>query len=469
MDTNPPSPSELFVFNGVEGSTGEYLFPPRSAEEILGGLRKQPKSQERALVPGIDPKDLAQSGWGIVFHEREDPAVREALKPLLEHRQGQAGQRFGHLYQEFSGDQAFRDGESKEDFLVRRGATLGPVNPHRMPYYLLLVGSPKLIPYLFQHQLDVQYAVGRICFDTPEEYAQYARSVVEVETGGVKREKRVSFFGAKNPDDLAMRLSADNLVSPLVERLRTPLEWQESRDWQVGAAVAEEATKERLGRLLGGEETPALLFTASHGMGFPCGDSLQRSHQGALLCQNWPGPKEWRRSVPPDFYFSADDVGPDARVGGLVAFHFACHGVGVPETDNFAVHNGQPPRLLAPEPFVSRLPQRLLAHPGGGALAVVGHVERAWAYSFLSKTSTSQVEAFDSTLRLLMDGYPVGFAMEYFNQLYGELASDLIVALQHSDYGEKVDPEEIVGLWTASNDARNYAVLGDPAVRVTVG
>ncbi|HEY0515128.1 MAG TPA: hypothetical protein VGH73_24745, partial [Thermoanaerobaculia bacterium] len=382
---------------------------------------------------------------------------------------GQAGQRYEHLYKEFNGDTAFHDGEGKEDFLVHRDATLGPVNPHRMPYYLLIVGSPKLIPYLFQHQLDLQYAVGRICFDTPEEYAMYARSVVQAETGAVKRDKRVSFFGVKNPDDLATSLSADNLVSPLVEHLRTPLEWQESKDWQVAAAVAEEATKARLGRMLGGEETPALLFTASHGMGFPCGDPMQRTHQGSLLCQDWPGPQAWRKSVPPELYFSVDDVGPDARVGGLVAFHFACHGAGVPATDNFAAHNGQPPRVLAPEPFVSRLPQRLLAHPGGGALAVIGHVERAWAYSFLSKTSTSQVEAFESTLRLLMDGYPVGFAMEYFNQLYGELAADLIAAVQRSDYGDKVDPEEIAGLWTASNDARNYAVVGDPAVRVAVG
>lgn len=468
MDAHQPSSDSLFCFNGVDGSTGEYFFEPKGAFAILGGLRKQPRSREKALIPGIDPKSLAESGWGIIFHEKEDPAVREALTPLMEHRKALAAQRFEHLYQDFSGERAFRDGESKEGFLIGRGATLGPVNPHKMPYYLLIVGSPKLIPYAFQHQLDVQYAVGRICFDTPEEYARYARSVIEAETGGVRRDRRMAFFGVKNPDDWATSLSAEKLVSPLAERLRTPMEWQQATDWSVGCVLAEEATKARLGRLLGGEETPALLFTASHGVGFPCGSALQRSHQGALLCQDWPGPQQWKGPVPSNLYFSADDVKPEARVAGLVAFHFACHGAGVPATDNFAAQNGQSPRPLAPEPFVSRLPQRLLAHPGGGALAVIGHVERAWAYSFLSKTSTGQIEAFDSTLRLLMDGYPVGFAMEYFNQLYGELAADLICALQRSGYGEKIDVEELSGLWTASNDARNYAVVGDPAVRVSV-
>jgi hypothetical protein len=457
-----------FFLNGIDARTGEYFFTPLAAEEILTGMRQEPGSREKALVPGIDPKSLSETGWGVIFHEKESPEIREALKPLLEHRRAQAGERFDHLYREFWGDTSYHVGENKEDFLSRRGANLGPVRPNRMPYYLLLVGSPSVIPYSFQHQLDVQYAVGRICFDSPEEYANYARSVVAAETGGVQRDRKAALFGVRNSDDEATQLSADLLVRPLADALGSPLDWQERTGWKVESALADFATKSRLGRMLGGDETPALLFTASHGLGFSCGDPLQRDHQGSLLCQDWPGPKQWQGYVPPDHYFSADDVGSDANVAGLVAFHFACHGAGVPAVDNFGVRNGQPPRTLAPEPFVSRLPQRLLSHPKGGALAVIGHVERAWAYSFLSKTSTSQLEAFDSTLRLLMDGYPVGFAMEYFNQLYGELAADLITALQRSGYGEKIDPQEIEGLWTAANDARNYAVVGDPAVRVAV-
>ena len=470
IEESEPSANERFVFNGIEGRSGQYLFPPMSAAEIVERLRTMPWSSEKAVAPGIDPKELSATGWGVIFHEHASPEVREALRPLLDHRKAEAGRELEHFYQEFTGENGYQAGESKEKFLGKHDAVTGGVDPDRMPYYLLLVGGPEEIPFHFQHQLDVQYAVGRISFDTPEEYARYAQSVVDAETKGAGRARRLALFGVCNPDDPATGLSAGRLVRPLAERLVEPKKWQAVRDWEVRSSVAQEATKARLGQFLSGEENPAILFTASHGMGFPHGDDLQRDHQGALLCQDWPGPKEWSGPVPTDFYFSGDDVNGDVRVHGLIAFHFACHGAGTPEKDEFAMRSefGSLPRALAPQPFVARLPQRLLAHPGGGALAVIGHVERTWAYSFLGQRSLSQLDAFDWALRLLMDGFPVGYAMEYFNQRYGELAADLTLALQKIGYGEWFSDDELAGLWTANNDARNYAVLGDPAVRVKV-
>ena len=69
-------------------------------------------------------------------------------------------------------------------------------------------------------------------------------------------------------------------------------------------------------------------------------------------------------------------------------------------------------------------------------------------------------------VRRLLDGQPLGWAMEYFNQRYAELASDLAAEVESLGFGKKLDEKVIADLWTASHDARNYTIVGDPAVRV---
>ncbi|MEF3273195.1 MAG: hypothetical protein K6356_02175 [Chloroflexus sp.] len=475
---------EQLYFNGVNASRGEYAYEPIAVSElarlIMGDrpssdqIEPDPEQRtalrERYLInasgafrvkEGIDATDLAQAGWGGIFPATVDAApLREALSELLNWRRAQAGPR----YRECLGPRGHRPDESKTAFLRRQGAaTSGPVDPDRFPYYLLLVASPTEIPFRFQYQLDVQYAVGRIYFDTLAEYAAYARSVVQAERDGSFLPRRVVFAGVQNPDDVATSWSLHGLIQPLTAELTSH---PQRGDWSVAAIPGLAATKERLWQLLH-HEPPALLFTASHGVEFESSDPRQLAHQGAVLCADWPGPQAWRnRPLPSQFYLAGDDIASDAVLTGTMIFQFACFGAGCPREDDFPHVRGIR-SAIAPQAFVAGLPRRLLALPRGGALAFIGHVERAWTFSFSDTHGGKQIETFSSTLRrLLFAGAPV--ALEFFNERYAELATVLTEDIENARWGQALDPVELATRWTEHNDMRSYIIIGDPAIRLRV-
>jgi hypothetical protein len=160
-------------------------------------------------------------------------------------------------------------------------------------------------------------------------------------------------------------------------------------------------------------------------------------------------------------------VADSARLTGMISFHFACYGAGTPRLDEFSHLTGAAGRAqIAPADFLACLPQRLAGHPKGGALAVIGHVERAWGASFIWNNTSAQLAAFRSTVRCLAAGGRVGLAMDSFNLRYAEIAAILNELIQEAKAGAVVDDRTLAGLWIANNDARSYIVIGDPAVRL---
>lgn len=445
---------------------GQKLTPEDLRDAKMRKALDDQKSDHFGVAEGIDDAKLEETGWSVLFPaalpKKSVDALKDALKPLLDLRKKQASANNETFYKEVIGPElGVKNGESKNEFLKRFGRGPGPADPAKFPYYAMIVGSPETIPYTFQYQLDVQYAVGRIYFDKLEDYYQYAQSVVAAETKKLARAKKAAFFGVANPNDRATQMSAEHLIQPLAKQMKT------RKDWKVDIVAPEKATKANLADYMGGKNTPSLLFTASHGMNFKMGDPRLLRHTGAILAQDWPGPKA-RVPVTDKMYFSADDIAADADVFGMIAFVFACYGGGIPKMDNFYRQAFGSQKEIAPHAFISQLPLKLLSHPKGGALGVFAHVERAWGQSIVWDQSAADVVTFTSMIDALLNGKPAGAATEYFNERYAEISTMLTEELDNSS-PENQDDIKIAGLWTSNNDARNYAFIGDPAVRLAQG
>ena len=471
------------LVNGVDALTGSYAAPLLSARllcKIAEGCPLSPEEldelrgkQHHALAhlgvaAHIDPNDLGQAGWGIVFAQ-DDPDVVPSLKalaPLLRRRKAEAGQ----YYREFTALDGIQPMESGRAFLNRHGSTPGPVDPKRgVPYYLLVVGPPTRASFDAQTDFAIRHAVGRLDLGGIDALAAYAEQTVRREEAAKPMAKRAAVYAPRNPGDVSTQRSARFLAPPLANGFA-----EKFPAWTVDRRIAGDATKEALRALLHNASPPSILFTASHGARVhkkldgtdkerDAQSAMQEALQGALVTQEWPGPMGVERPLSDSERFAADDVTGTA-LGGMIAFLFACYSAGTPLNDEFLPPELGTERAIASAPFVARLPQRMLMQ---GAAAVIGHVERAWTWSFRWPRAGAAITVFESVLHALARGDRVGAAFDYLGRRYGDVSIELTEELRLRRAQFKND-EVVAGLWTAQTDARNFVVLGDPAVRLTI-
>ncbi|PJF27081.1 MAG: hypothetical protein CUN53_05410, partial [Phototrophicales bacterium] len=153
---------DLFYFNGVDIS-GEYAIAPAAPKQVadwalgkadpeyLGDIRERLiAAEEEATREAYIDVSIEAQGWGVIFagdpanpdqDTREIAALKEALKPLLSWRLGQAGDYYHEL-------KYFPGVDTTNTFFRRRqmSPAEAPI-PSQIPYYLLIVGSPEQIPY----------------------------------------------------------------------------------------------------------------------------------------------------------------------------------------------------------------------------------------------------------------------------------------------------------------------------------
>lgn len=453
---------------GVHAATGELLPPVSSA--ALSHIVPDPSSVgARSSVSfglGVmfNADDLSKAGWAVVFAPSmpDKDAIRGALDPLLKLRQEQAGE----LFKVFDGPTGYNGQSAFKWVEDNHGSSIGlPVVPKQgVPYYILLVGPPDSIPFEFQFDLDVTYAVGRLYFRTPEEYAIYAKNMEAFERDKKPQNRVAAFFNTRNPGDRATALLHDQVALPLLNGSPDlgidPL--GKSLNFATTKRFAGDASKAELLKLLRGqaaEGAPSLLYTGSHGVDFT-GDPRQVDLQGALLTQDWSG-----GGVNGDMYFTADDLPTEAKTTGLIHYMFACYGVGCPQFDTYS-GTGGPGRQISASSFVARLPQKLLL---SGAQAIIGHIDRAFAFSFQNSVGQPMVQGFLDPMFRILQGRRVGDAMDIVDQRWSVLSSELLQMINNRQaLPGAVSDNLLANRWVARDDARNYIVLGDPAARLQV-
>jgi hypothetical protein len=435
----------------------------QNREEAPSAVRDRVREKNMlGFAEGVDPMDLQSAGWGIVFARDTDPAIKEALKPLIEHRRAQVND--AALFQDFSGSRGIRPNESAHGWVTRHQVAFMEVEPSNgIPLYLTLVGSPDQIPFEFQYLLDSYWNVGRLDFDTPEEYATYAKHVIAYEKAAAVANKRQAvLWNVKNPGDNATGLLHNLVAKPLVDGQGSIKPVGLRAGFKVRPLLADAATKPALLDVLRGTERPGLFFTGSHGMAFPEADEqTRRERQGALLCQEWSRGAD----VSEDHYLTGAEIMSQANVTGMIHFLFACYGGGCPAADNYQRNSEGKPMPLMEKSVTARVPQAMLQK---GALAVLAHVDRAWSFGFQSMAGKGQYQGFRSVMDRILNGDRIGQATDQFNQRWGVLSNELLDLTRRREDGDPVPDSVISNRWVARNDARNYIVLGDPAVRLRV-
>jgi hypothetical protein len=112
----------------------------------------------------------------------------------------------------------------------------------------------------------------------------------------------------------------------------------------------------------------------------------------------------------------------------------------------------------------------VLANPEG-PLAVMGHVDLAWAYTYLDQGRDTSSNFF-GILHALAEGRRAGVALSTLLRFLNETSYELAVLYNHEaeelEEGRpsSVDPVERAWLWMLRQDLAGFILLGDPAVRL---
>ncbi|HRI67005.1 MAG TPA: hypothetical protein PK156_22325 [Polyangium sp.] len=425
-----------------------------------------------------NPNDLAEQRWGLVIADNDEGRrLAEVIAPLVALRREQQNGKPIKLLTAPVGMTAEQTGKWWANVYNAERSDNKKVD---RPRYLLILGDPTQITWEAQERMAAGAYVGRLSFPKEADYEAYVAKLLAYERAAKKNTPKVraTFFTVR--DGTAATGAGDRgLMKPTVDAARVGLVEKDFPAADIThLGVDSPVSPEEFLRAVESRD-PRMLFTISHGLG----TSKETAEQERLRIQG-------AMSFGSGKKITGDDIANRVFLPGGAWFFFACFsagtpnrtayrhwlramkdaGLGVRASDIDAVMSALPEKNA----FVASLPQKALANPDG-PLAVIGHVDLAWTFSFQDASKKWRSSRFHGVFRGLVDQSRIGPSFADLQFVLNDTNSDLTDMIDTevrakeeneilADAAER--PAIKAGLWMLRQDLYAYVLLGDPAARI---
>ncbi|WP_028998727.1 hypothetical protein [Azohydromonas australica] len=446
---------------------GEAAAGALAEGSIAWGIDRKFKPPGQPLAaPAIDYDQWSDPrvGWGVVLPDRDDVAAHkkalgldapEPIRELLARRAPAPVLRWRPELPEGKLLRYTADGAPAAPLSLQGWRGTGPL---AVPHYLLIIASPRQIPWSVQYRLQAEAYVGRLDLDDAG-LGRYVEALLGEWSDAPRRVDRPLIWCVDHGHPDITRL----MRKTIAEKLHGEFLADAELDMNGGFITDADATQAGLAQALGARE-PAFVMTSSHGATFPLDDPVAMGAQMGM-------PVDANHAIG-----QADALAAAWNPKGAIWYAHACCSAGSDARSQFEglVQSGSVlGRTLAAigqaGACSSPLPRALLGgrNPLG---AFIGHVEPTFDWT-LRDPSTGQVTSqhiIDALYRTLYlrERPPVGRAMSaYFKAVAG---------LMH-DYAKAMDavvdqkPDALSQARRArllAMDRQAMVLLGDPTVRL---
>jgi len=416
------------------------------------------------LTAAPKPPDLRdwtdpRVGWGVVLADRDGVGPAEkaraadapaALQALIAARKGvvlryRADRQAGTLRRYYA------DGSSNDPTINVKWGT----DPGAIPHYLLICGSPAVVPWSLQFELQHSCFMGRIDLSGAA-LERYAQALIDDWKGSTSDLKHTLVWAVDQANDIT-RLMRKSIAAPLNDKFATDGDYDarfiDGRNAPASAGALNTALA---------AHRPGFVATTSHGMTGPLDDvANMKADLGLLVDAGFKvvRPQELLAAWQPD--------------GAIWYAHACCSAGSLSKTafDGLVPAGSDVDRIMKGVAgcgdMIAPFPQALLS-ADRPLRAFVGHVEPTFDWS-LRQPLTEQyltVPLLDTFYEHLFSGEPIGMALDRCRRMASGLLHAQYATDEQALNKGQAKAGDILALKLVANDWRAFVLLGDPTCKI---